>query len=39
MAVPPWLVVKDFAAEPQFRKTSFIHQALKNDRITNELLE
>ena len=31
--------LKDFAGEPRFRKTSFILDALTNDRITNELLE
>jgi len=32
------IYLKDFAGEPQYRKTSFLLDALKNDRITNDLL-
>ena len=31
--------LKDFAGEPQFRSTTFLVEALKNERITNDLVE
>ena len=32
------IYLKDFASEPQFRETSFLLEALKNDRIDEILL-
>ena len=32
------IYLKDFAGEPQFRKSTFLLEALKNDRISNELI-
>lgn len=32
------IYLKDFAAEPQFRTTAFLKEALQNDRISDDLL-